>query len=113
MNWPLGERVIVRRKTSTTPDDDGNDVPAYTPQIVHGVAIAPSTTVELIQGQQLVVTELHAIFQPAIAMSSDDELDVETGLSIGSYEIDGEPKQYKSPLTGTTVTDAKLRKAKG
>ena len=113
MTWPFGERVVLRRKTSVAQDGDGNDVPGYTPQIVKGVTIAPSTTVELIQGQQLVVTELHAIFQPAVPLLAGDELDVETGLSIGSYEIDGDPKQYKSPLTGTSVTDAKLRKATG
>jgi hypothetical protein len=113
MSWPLGERVVVRRKTGVTQDGDGNDVPEYTPQTIEGVAIGPATTVELVQGQQLVVTELHAIFQPAVAMAAGDELDVETGLSIGSYAIDGDPKQYKSPLTGTSVTDARLRKVTG
>lgn len=113
MTWPLGERVVVRRKTSATTDGDGNDVPVFSSQTVNGVAIAPSATVELIQGQQLVVTELHAIFTPAVVMLADDELDVQTGLSVGTYEIDGDPKQYRSPLTGTSVTDAKLRKAKG
>lgn len=113
MTWIFGETVIVHRVTGTTEDGDGNDVDAYTDTSYRGVAISPSTTVELIQGQQLVVTELHAIWSPVIPLLANDELTISTGPNAGDYEVDGDPKQYRSPLTGTSVTDAKLRTAKG
>lgn len=111
--WAFGETVTVRRQSSVTQDADGNDVPMFTNTEHKGVAISPSTTVELLDGQNLVVTELHAIWQPGIPLKAEDQVDIETGLNAGTYYVDGDPKQYRSPMTSTSVTDAKLKNERG
>lgn len=113
MSGIFGENVIVHRADTPTQDGDGNDVYTYTDTPMSGVTIAPSTTVELVNSQTLVVTELHAIWRPAIALGPLDQVEVLTGFNADLYDVDGDPKQYRSSLTGTSVTDAKLKKAKG
>lgn len=115
MGWPFGERVIVQRPT-VTQDGDGNDVSTFDPanfEPHEGVAIGPGEMLLLDQGQHLTVDGLHAYFKPSIALTDVDQIDVLTGLHMGLYDMDGQPKHYRSPLTGTSVTDAKLKKATG
>lgn len=113
MGWAFGETVIVRRVTGTTQDGDGNDVPVLTPTTYEGVAVGPGTMTELSSGQTVLLDELHAIWNPAIPLAGVDEIEITTGLSVGTYQVDGDPKQYRSPLSSTSVTDAKLRKVTG
>lgn len=113
MVWAFGERVTVKRRSGVTQDGDGNDIDAYTPEDYPGVAVGPGTMTLGDQGQHLTIDGLHAYFKPSIALTDVDQIDVLTGPYVGLYDMDGEPKHYHSPFTGSSVTDAKIKKADG
>lgn len=113
MGFAFGEEVVVHRRSGTTQDVDGNDVDTFTPEPYDGVGIGPGVSIELAQGQSLVTDELHAYFKPAILLNERDRVEVLTGPNAGSYDVDGRPKHYRSPLTGNSGTDAKLLQVKG
>lgn len=113
MSFALGETVVVSRRSGATQDADGNDVDVFTDTEYKGVSIGPGTTLEVNDAQNLITSEIHAIFQPGISLTGSDKIRVTTGPYIGTYPIDGLPKHYRSPFTGLSATDAILKGATG
>jgi hypothetical protein len=90
-------------------DSDGNQTWTETDKTYAGVAVYPRESVELIQGQDTNISGLVAVFKPAITVSPTDQITVRSER----YEIDGEPGQFRSPFTGTTVTKLNLTRVEG
>ena len=96
MMFPGGQTVSVVTRTRAGEDQDGNDQFTLTSQSVSNVPVWPRTSVELVQGQDLVTTGLTALMPPCVDVSAIDKVVVygET------YEVDGDPRRYASPFTG-------------
>lgn len=109
MSFPLGESVTLHKRTLTTPDSDGNDVYTTADTTIAGVAVYPRFSEEAVQGQDLNIIGLVAVFKPAIVVTATDRFTVRGNL----YEIDADPGQYLSPLTGSTLTKLNLKRATG
>ena len=109
MAWVNGESVVVHARTRGTPDSDGNDTWTEVDKTHTGTAVYPRESVELIQGQDTNIIGLVAVFKPAITVSPIDQVTVRGER----YEIDGEPGQFVSPLTGTTLTKLNLTRVEG
>lgn len=109
MAWVNGESVVQHTRTRGTPDSDGNDTWTEVDKPRAGTAVYPRESVELIQGQDTNIIGLVAVFKPAITVSPIDQFTVRGER----YEIDGEPGQFVSPLTGTTLTKLNLTRVEG
>jgi len=85
----------VVRRTVTGQDDLGNDVYAESRSTVIG-AFAPSTSQEFVQGQDLVIDH------PAVYLPTGTNVDAIDHVEVGgrSYNVDGSPNDWHSPMTG-------------
>ena len=109
MSGPFGEPVVVHTRTITGQDSDGNDVWTDTDTPYPRVTLYPRESIELVQGQDLNVIGLTAVFIPSIALDSTAEI-----TARGSrWKVDGEPAQYHSSLTGRSVTKVNLTRETG
>lgn len=108
MTFPLGETVVLHSRTLGTPDSDGNDTYSDTDTTLKA-AVYPRFSAELVQGEDLNVIGLVAVFKPAITVTPTDELTVRGER----WAIDAMPGQYASPLTGSTLTQVHLKRVTG
>jgi hypothetical protein len=109
MSGPLGETVVLHSRGKTGEDADGNDVYGDTNTTINGVTLDPWPSVEFVQGQDLNVIGLRAVFIPGVELSATDEITARGAR----WAIDGEPAQYHSSLTGKTLTQVHLTRATG
>lgn len=109
MGWVYGETVTVHSRTRGAPDSDHNETWTDADTSHAGTAVYPRESVELVQGQDTNIVGLVAVFKPAITVAQTDELTVRGER----YAIDGEPGQFVSPLTGTTLTKLNLTRVEG
>lgn len=109
MSFALGETVTLHRRTLGSPDSDGNDTYTDSDTTIRGVAVYPRESTELVQGGDLNIIGLVAVFKPAITLAATDELTVR-GVR---WAVDGDPGQYVSPLTGATLTKVNLTRVTG
>lgn len=109
MAWVNGETVTLHTKTKGAPDALGNDTWTEVDKTYAGTAVYPRESIELVQGQDTNVIGLVAVFKPAITVSPSDQITARGER----YEIDGEPGQFVSPLTGTTLTKLNLTRVEG
>jgi hypothetical protein len=94
---PFGETVVLKSRTVTGQDADGNDVYGTTAATLEGVPVWPRNSSELVQGENLTIVGLSALLPPGTDASAIDVVTVYGG----DYEIDGEPGRYRSPFTNT------------
>lgn len=109
MAWVNGESVVQHTRTRGAADSLGNDTWTEVDKTHAGTAVYPRESVELIQGQDTNIAGLVAVFKPAIVVLSTDQITVRGER----YEVDGEPGQFVSPLTGTTLTKLNLTRVEG
>lgn len=96
--FPNGETVTVLRPGTPTRDGYGNDVPGADVETeVTGCAVWPRTSSEDVQGRQQVIDGLSAVLPYGTDVRPTDRVR-RNGLL---YDIDGDPGEWRSPLTGT------------
>ena len=71
--------------------------------------LRPGESLELVQGQDTNVIGLTAVFKPMVAIAATDEFTARGDR----WRVDGEPAQYHSSLTGTTLTKVNLTRVTG
>lgn len=109
MSGPFGETVIRHARSKGSPDSDGNDTWSDTNTTITKVTLYPRESLELVQGQDINVIGLTAVFIPAITVAATDEF-----TARGSrWSVDGDPAQYHSSLSGQTVTKVNLKRVTG
>ena len=95
MTFPFGEPITLITRTKGAPDARGNDTWTPTTTTVTG-AYNPGTSVELVQGQDLLTVQPSVYLPPGTVVSAIDAVQV-AGLT---YEVDGSPNEMTSPWTG-------------
>lgn len=109
MSGPFGETVVVHRRTLGTPDSDGNDTWIDADTTYERVTLYPRESAEFVQGQDLNVIGLSAVFVPGILLDTTAEF-----TARGTrWRVDGEPAQYHSSLSGQSVTKVNLTRESG
>jgi hypothetical protein len=92
---PFGETVTLHTRTVTGQDADNNDVYGDVPTTVKNVPVWPRSAVELVQGQDTLITGLSVLLPAGTSVKGVDKVTV-----YGKdYDIDGEPGLYRSPFT--------------
>ena len=109
MSGPFGETVVHHVRGVTGQDSDGNDVYGDTDTTLNHVTLYPRESLELVQGQDTNVIGLTAVFKPMVAIAAIDEFTARGDR----WRVDGEPAQYHSSLTGTTLTKVNLTRVTG
>jgi hypothetical protein len=110
MGWVYGQTVTLHTRGVTGQNADGNDVYGDVDSTHPGTAVYPRESVELVQGQDTNIIGMVAVFKPAVVVDPDDEVTLADGFR---YQIDGDPGQFDSPLTGTTLTKLNLTRVTG
>lgn len=96
--YPFGETVTVIRAGAPTQDDYGNDVPGPNVETpVGGCAVWPRTSSEDVQGRLQVLEGLNVVAPYGTDVRPHDRVRVRGVL----YDVDGDPGEWRSPLTGT------------
>jgi hypothetical protein len=109
VTFPFGQTVTLVKRVKGGPDDFGNDTWTTTMTDVRG-AFAPGSSVEQIQGQDIVVTQPTVYLPPGTDATAIDAVQVD-GLQ---YEIDGDPRNWVNPFTGWRAgVEVPLRRATG
>lgn len=109
MTFPFSQPIILRRRTKNGTDSFGNDVWSTTDTTVPGV-FKPGTSVELVQGQDLLTVQPSVYLPPGSVVSAVDVVLV-GGVA---YEVDGSPNEWDSPFTGWRAgVEVKLRRVTG
>ncbi len=108
MTWPFAEAVTQHSRSRGASDSDGNETWDDV-NIPRAGALYPTPVSELVQGQDLTVIRLTAVFKPSIPVLATDEFTARGKR----WAVDGFPGQYDSPFTGHTVTQIHLVRAEG
>lgn len=96
--YPAGVVVTFIRPGAPTQDAYGNDVPgAATETDVAGCAVWPRTSDEDVQGRMQVTQGLNVVAPYGTDVRPQDQARVGGVL----YDVDGDPGDWRSPLTGT------------
>lgn len=95
MTFPFGDQVTILRRTAAGTDAYGNTVLTAVPQTVIG-AFDPGGSTELVQGQDMVVSQPTVYLPAGTVVGATDAL-VVAGVT---YEVDGAPRPWRSPFTG-------------
>lgn len=97
--FPTGEPVtLVQRALSPTPDEYGNDVWVDTNVVLPRCAVAPRSSSELVQSQDMVIVGLTVYLPPGTKVQPTDRMIIRGA----TYEVDGTAEEFYSPLTGST-----------
>ncbi len=109
--YPVGETVTILRPGPPVEDDYGNDVPGPdTETQVAGCAVWPRTSNEDNQARAQVIEGLNLVAPYGTDIRPHDR--VKIGDLI--YEVDGDPGDWASPLTGTkAATQVSLTRVTG
>lgn len=95
MTFPFGQTVSLVKRAKGAPDPLGNDTWTTTSTLVRG-AFDPGTSVESVQGQDLLVTSPRVFLPAGTDVDAVDAVDV----AGARYEVDGSPNDYTNPFTG-------------
>lgn len=95
VTFPFGVNVTVVSRAVSGTDSLGNDVFTLTKTVVLG-AFAPGGSTELVQGQDIVITQPVAYLPPGTVVGPSDAVQV----AGTTYEVDGSPNAWLSPFTG-------------
>jgi hypothetical protein len=87
--------ILLLTRTLAPRDADGNDTYTTVQTVTQG-AFDPGGSTELVQGQDLVITQPTVLLPPGTAVGPLDAVSV-AGVT---YEVDGSPNAYTSPFTG-------------
>jgi hypothetical protein len=93
--FPFGQPIVLVRRVKAAPDVLGNDTWTTTTSTVSG-AFNPGTSVELVQGEDILTTQPTVMLPPGTLVEAIDAVQVD-GLT---YEVDGSPNSPVNPFTG-------------
>lgn len=85
-------------------DDHGNQVPTFTERPIRVLAEFPGGGSEL---NNMVTADRVLLLTPGTQVAPEDEFDLSDGLR---YRVEGAVAPYRSPFTGTAVTQVNLRR---
>lgn len=105
----FGETVVHHSRVKGDPDSLGNDTWTDVDKTYRGVSVGPRAGSELVQGEDLTIIGLTAVFAPAIDLTAADEFTVRGER----WSVDGMPGQYRSSLTGRSLTTVNLTRVEG
>jgi hypothetical protein len=109
MTFPFGQPITLIRRVKAALDAFGNDTWTTTTATVSG-AFNPGTSVELVQGEDLLTTQPTVMLPPGTQVNALDAVQVD-GLV---YEVDGSPNSPVNPFTGWAPgVVVKLRRVTG
>lgn len=106
--WPFAEPVTIHRRVRAGEDDDGNDAWSET-NIVTRAALYPLESVENTDAQDTSIQRINVVFKPPVGLLVTDKLSARGKL----WDVDGESGDYQSPLTGTQIEKATLKRVTG
>jgi hypothetical protein len=95
VTFPFGQAVTLVKRVKGAADALGNDTWTTTSIPTNG-AFDPGTSVESVQGQDLLVTSPRVFLPAGTDVSAVDAIDV----AGARYEVDGSPNDYTNPFTG-------------
>jgi hypothetical protein len=105
---PFAPTVTQWVKTGTTTDAKNNKVPVFTARSIRALAEFPGNALEADNAAgDLVTADRVLLVAPATAVSEYDEFTLTDGIR---YRVSGAPGRYRSPFTGTAVTQVNLRR---
>jgi hypothetical protein len=95
VTFSYGTPVTLISRTVTGQDSYGNDVYSETSTTVTA-AFSPGTSIELVQGQDLVTV------QPTLYLPPDVQPQAVDAVLVGGerFEVDGSTEVWQSPFTG-------------
>lgn len=98
-DWPFAVTVTLVTTTVTGRDDYGKDILATVETPSPGWVVWPATQgSEATQGQDIITDTVVALAPPGTVVKATDQVKV-----FGrTYEVQGNPWSWQSPLTGTT-----------
>jgi hypothetical protein len=107
--FPFGETVVLHTRTASAQRDPYNKVLySVSDTSVPGCAFDPGSSIESVQGRDLLVTQPTVYLPAGTSVRSVDAVTVR-GVT---YEVDGSPDGYTHPYTGwQTPVVVKLRAA--
>lgn len=108
--FAFGQPVtILHRTQGSARDNDGNFAPTTVSVTVQG-AFAPRGSTEIVQGQDVVITQPTVYLPPGTVIGPADAVTV-AGVT---YQVDGAPNAYVNPFTGWQPgVEVKLREVTG
>lgn len=111
MTFPYGETVTVRTMTVTGRDVDGNDARTPTNRTLNNVPVWDPRfgNRELVQGQDMVLSDLALLFPAGDPIVATDRVIVRGD----EYEVDGKPAVFRNPLTGTGCIQVNVNRVTG
>lgn len=91
-----------------TTDADGDEVPVFVDRSVRALAVGPGNPIENdVTASDFVTGDQELYLDPTVAASEYDEWTLPDGLR---YRALGAPSRYRSPFTGSAVTQVNLRR---
>lgn len=109
MDFQFGETVVLNRRTVSGQDDYGNDIYTSTAETLLNVPVWPSSSAEVVQGQDMVTSDLTAVLPAGTDISSIDSVQVYGN----KYEVVGEPGRYLNSFSGTALVETQLKRVTG
>jgi hypothetical protein len=109
MDFPFGDLITVSTRTPTGRDGDGNTTYTTVNTVVRGQFV-PAGSVEILQGQDIVVSQ-DTVYLPAGTVVQPVDRIVVGGVT---FEVDGSPNSPVNGFTGwAPAVVVKLRKVTG
>jgi hypothetical protein len=95
VTFPYGQQITLITRTRSGQDTYGNDIYTESSTVVTG-AFNPGTSVELVQGQDLLTVQPTIYLPPDVQPQAIDAVEVD-GLR---FDVDGDTNVWQSPFTG-------------
>jgi hypothetical protein len=95
VTFPFGQAITLIRRVKAAPDAFGNDTWTTATSTVSG-AFNPGTSVELVQGEDVLTTQPTVMLPPGTQVAAVDAVQVDGDI----YEVDGSPNAPVNPFTG-------------
>lgn len=108
---PYAGTVIRWIAGEPTTDSHNNETPAFTPRSIRSLAEYPpgvgAGRGASSEADNMVTVDRVLLLDPAVAATELDEFTLSDGVR---YRVQGTPGQFRSPFTGTAVTQVNLRR---
>lgn len=98
MSFPFGVMVTVTRQAAPVFPTMGDAPAVATTTDIDNCAIWPTTTAELVSGQDTVTWDLTLVVPEGTDILATDKVTFDSTV----YEIVGQPQDWRSPFTGST-----------
>jgi hypothetical protein len=95
----IGEPVTLHTRSSNSLNALGIEQSTYVDAVILGCAYDPGGSTELVQGQDIVVTQPTVYLPAGSTVGPIDQVTVRGTR----YEVDGSPNDWRNPFTGVAV----------